>query len=75
MFHIYISLTKNPLMSVMHVNLICCIQPCFQKVAVHCDTDDKIVFSDKKMTTQNKDFPLQCYFLERRKHSWTKTWK
>lgn len=46
-------------MSVMHMNLTYCIQPCFLKVAVHCDTDDEDAFSDKKETAQNKELPLQ----------------
>lgn len=46
-------------MSVMHVNLTYCIQPCFPKLAVHCDRDNKNAFSDKKMAAQNKEFPLQ----------------
>ena len=50
---------KNPLISVTHVNLTYCIQPYFLKVAVHCNTDDKNSFSDKKMAAQNKEFPLQ----------------
>lgn len=43
----------------MHVNLTYCIQPCFPKLAVHCDTDNKNASSDKKMAAQNKEFPLQ----------------
>jgi len=40
------------------MNLISCTQPCFLKVAAHCDTGDKTVFSDTKMAAQ-KDFSLQ----------------
>lgn len=50
---------KSPLMSVMHVNLTYCIQPCFPKLAVPCDSDNKNAFSDKKVAAQNKEFPPQ----------------
>lgn len=49
----------------MHVNLTYSIQPCFLKIAVHCDTNDENASSNKEMNCATLGISLAVfYFLE-----------